>query len=135
MRKNVQNCNQKKCSLNTEIDQGGKQVDRRMSFGRSRLILHWMDKIPILTRTFFNQYSRKVHKNYPSIASKKNWKWLLICLYWHNSNDKVSLSFKLHGMHSVTVMRYGNYANGFRFESHLANFRFFFFTFFRLRRY
>jgi len=32
--------NQKKCSLNTEIDQSDKHVDRRVSLGRSRLILH-----------------------------------------------------------------------------------------------
>ena len=36
------------------------QVDRRVSLGRSRLVLHWMDKI--LTRTFFNQYSTKYIK-------------------------------------------------------------------------
>jgi len=32
-------------------------------------------------------------------------------------------------------MRYGYYANGFQFDSHLANFRFFFLLFFRLTCY
>jgi len=43
------------------------------------------------------------------------------------------LSFKLRGSRSVTVMRYGYYANGFRFDSQLAGFSFvfFFLTFFQ----
>jgi len=47
------------------------------------------------------------------------------------SNKRVGLSFKWHGSYSLGVMRYGCYANGFRFNSHLADFCFFFFTFFQ----
>ena len=53
------------------------------------------------------------------------WKWLRICLAWHNSNKIVSLSFKQQASCSLGVMRYGCYANGFRFNSHLADFQFF----------
>jgi len=46
----------------------------------------------------------------------------------------VSLSGKRHAARSVTAMRFGCYANGFRFNSHLANFPLvFFFIFFRLK--
>jgi len=50
-----------------------------------------------------------------------------------NSNKKVSLSLKRRGSrHGVTVMHRGCYANGFQFDSHLANFNLnFFFTFFQ----
>ena len=45
---------------------GGQQIDRdrpgncQVSVSRSRLILHWIDKIP--KKTLFNQYSRKYKK-------------------------------------------------------------------------
>ena len=47
-----------------------------------------------------------------------------------NSNNIVSFSGKRHTARSVTVMRYDCYANGFRFDSHLADFRFVFFLYF-----
>jgi len=37
-------------------------IDRQVSLGRSRLILHWIDKIP-KKRTFFNKYFRKYIKS------------------------------------------------------------------------
>ena len=36
-----------------------------------------------------------------------------------------------NGVHLVVVMRYGSYANCYRFDSYLANFTFLFFTFFQ----
>jgi len=42
----------------------------------------------------------------------------LVCSQW---GQRVSLC----GSHSVAVMRYSCYANGFRFDSHLVNFTFF----------
>jgi len=57
-----------KCSLNTEIDQGGQQVDRIDRFGLIAKC-HLVDRVwsciewtRYLTRTFFNQYSRKYIK-------------------------------------------------------------------------
>ena len=44
-------------------------------------------------------------------------KWLRIRLAWHNSNKRVSLSFKWRGSRGVAVMRYSCYANGFQFDS------------------
>ena len=44
------------------------------------------------------------------------------------SNERVSLSFKRCGCRDVAVLHYGGYANGFQFESHLADF---FLTFFQ----
>jgi len=41
---------------------------------------------------------------------------------------KVTLSGKCCPARGVTVMCYGCYANGFRFNSHLADFRFCFFS-------
>ena len=38
------------------------------------------------------------------------------------SNKKVSLSFKRCVSHGVAAMRYCSYANGFWFDSHLADF-------------
>jgi len=49
---------------------------------------------------------------------------------WH---DVVTLSGKRHPARGVTVMRYGCYANGFRYDSHLVDFHFFSLLFFRLR--
>jgi len=40
-------------------------IDRRVSVGRSRLILHWIDKIP--KKNTFQSIFQKVHKNCPSI--------------------------------------------------------------------
>ena len=40
------------------------------------------------------------------------------------SNKRVCLSFKRRGSCGVVVMRYSCYANGFWFDSHLANFTF-----------
>ena len=64
-------------------------------------------------------------------------KWLRICLACRNSNKKVRLSFKdkRHGSLSLGIMCYGCYAIDFWFDSHFADFRFLFFTFFRLRCY
>ena len=59
-------------------------------------------------------------------------KWLQIHLARRNSNKRVSLSFKWRGSCSLGVMRYGYYANDFQFNSHLADFRFFFFTSFQV---
>jgi len=51
-----------------------------------------------------------------------------------HSNIRVSLSFKLHGSRSLGLtlrITYGaSYANGFRFDSHHADFRCFFLYFF-----
>jgi len=52
------------------------------------------------------------------------WKWIRIRQPWPNLNNRVSLSFKLRGSCSEKVMRYGYYANGFQFDSHLVYFRF-----------
>ena len=71
-RYNVQNSNQKNVALNTEIDQGWpigrshRLSDRRVSLGRSRLILHWIDKIP--KKNIFQSIFQKVHKKYPSVG-------------------------------------------------------------------
>jgi len=54
----------------------------------------------------------------------KKRKWIRIRLSWHNSNKTVTLSSKRCTAHSVMVMRYGRYDNGFRFDSHLAHFHF-----------
>jgi len=62
-------------------------------------------------------------------------KWLWISLAWRNSNKKVSLSFKRCGSSSVAVMRYGLYANGFRFDSDLDSLTFFSLHFFKLTCY
>ena len=48
-------------------------IDRRMSLGRSPLILHWIDKIP--KKNIFQWIFQKVHKNYPSVG------WSRIFLY------------------------------------------------------
>ena len=50
------------------------------------------------------------------------------------SNKKVSLSLKQRGSRSLGVIRYSYYcmyANGFQFDSHLADFTFVFFNFFQ----
>jgi len=57
-------------------------------------------------------------------------KWLWIRLAWRNSNKRVGLSFKRRGSSGVAVLRYSWYANGFRFDSHLADLTFFFLYFF-----
>jgi len=46
---------------------------------------------------------------------------------WCNTKKKVTLSGKRRPARDVTVLCYGCYANGFRFDSHLADFRFVFF--------
>ena len=43
---------------------------------------------------------------------------------WRNTKKKVTLSRKRHPACGATVMCYGCYANGFWFESHLADFNF-----------
>jgi len=43
---------------------GGQQADRRVSVGRSHLILHWIDTIP--KKNTFQSIFQKVHKNNPS---------------------------------------------------------------------
>jgi len=45
------------CNRSDQQVDRDRPVDRRVSVGRSRLILHWIDKMPQIT--FFNQYSSK----------------------------------------------------------------------------
>jgi len=54
-----------------------------------------------------------------------------------NKNGSVChLNSKLHASRSLRGLRYGYYANGFRFDFHVVHLRFlFFFNFFRLRYY
>ena len=66
------------------------------------------------------------------VKKLKKTKRLQMRLSWRNSNKMVSLSGKQRAARSVTVMCYGYYPNGFRFDSHLADFvSLFFFTFFQ----
>jgi len=66
MRKNVQNSNQRKCNLNTEIDQGWP-TDRSPSFSWAispDFALNWQDT----WKNIFQSKFQKVYKNYyPSI--------------------------------------------------------------------
>jgi len=66
-------------------------------------------------------------EKYVKLWKNKKRKLLRIRLAWHNSNKRVSSSFKWRESHSVAVMRYGCYAKGFQFDSHLVDFIFFFF--------
>jgi len=56
----------KKCSFNSEIEQGWpigrsyRSIDYQVSHGRSRLILHWIDKIP--KKNIFQSIFQKVLK-------------------------------------------------------------------------
>jgi len=47
-----------------------------MSLGRSRLILHWIDKIP--KKNIFQTIFKKVHTNYPSIGLVTYILWCLL---------------------------------------------------------
>jgi len=49
---------------------------------------------------------------------------------WRNTKKKVTLLRKRYPAHGVMVRCYACYANGFRFDFHLADFSFFFLCFF-----
>ena len=51
--------------------------------------------------------------------------------YGYGSPDAIQIKRSVSQARSVTVMRYGCYANGFPFDSHLSNFCFFSLLFFR----
>jgi len=48
------------------IGRSHRPNDRRVSLGRSRLILHWIDKIP--KKNIFQSKLQKSHKKYPSFG-------------------------------------------------------------------
>ena len=69
------NSNQKKCSINTEIDQSDKQVDRIDRLiaechlvDRVWFCIEWTREDSLPKKNIFQSIFQKVHKNYPSVG-------------------------------------------------------------------